>query len=69
MGQECLLHFQLQEPNDDFSGPADMIDAFANGSDMYLAHFFSREWPEFRAPNRLLALRIRRTIGFFFDLS
>jgi hypothetical protein len=46
-----------------------MIDAFANGGDMYLAHFFGREWPELRAPNRFLALRIRRTIGFFFDLS
>jgi hypothetical protein len=44
-----------------------MIDAFANSGEMYLAHFFGREWPEFTPPNRLLALRIRRAIGMCFE--
>jgi hypothetical protein len=62
------LHLQLQEPFDDLSGPAAMIDAFANSDEMYLACFFGREWrPEFRAPSRLLALRVRRTIGRVFE--
>ena len=64
---ETPLHFQLHEPFDDLSGPANVIDTFANSSEMYLARFFARDWLEFAALNRLLALRVRRTIGMFFD--
>jgi hypothetical protein len=61
------LHFQLHEPFDDLSGPANVIDTFANSGEMYLARFFARDWLEFAAPNRLLPLRVSKAIGMFFD--
>ena len=61
------LHFQLHEPFDDLSGPANVIDTFANSSEMYFARFFACDWLEFAAPNRLLALWVGRTMGMFFD--
>lgn len=48
-----------------------MIEPFPKSSEIYLAQFVGRERPEFKPPGFgfLLAFRIGRITGIFFDWS